>query len=130
MFDRQFFSTILPEHVRAEVAANSGKVPIIELYLNSGAVLDLCHVVRLSDAWLAVAHFCHDDTPEETGVAFLPYGTILRVALTMRDENERQIGFSMSNPPLETATGAPVHPSTGSLDVPPLAATAPKPSNG
>jgi hypothetical protein len=48
----------------------------------------------------------------------------------MRDENERQIGFSMSNPPLETATGAPVHPSTGSLDVPPLAATAPKPSNG
>ena len=42
MFDRMFFATVLPEHVRAEVAANPGKVPIIELYLMSGAVLDLC----------------------------------------------------------------------------------------
>lgn len=108
MFDRFFFSTILPEHVRAEVAASSGKVPIIELYLTSGAVLDLCHVVRLADTWVAVAHFCREDAYDDTDIAFLPYGTITRVSLTMRDANDREIGFSMTNAPLETPAGTPV----------------------
>lgn len=108
MFDRLFFATILPEHVRAEVAANPGKVPIIELYLASGAVLDLCHVVRLADAWVAVAHFCRDDAFDDADIAFLPYGTIVRVSLTMRDEKEREIGFSTANAPLETPAGTPV----------------------
>lgn len=110
MFDRQFFGTVLPEHVRAEVVANPGKVPVIELHLTSGAVLDLCHIVRLSDAWLAVAHFCHEDAAHDADIAFLPYQTIHRVSLAMRDENERKIGFSMTSPPLETTTGTPVHP--------------------
>ncbi|MDQ3547940.1 MAG: hypothetical protein M3439_03890 [Chloroflexota bacterium] len=111
MFDRLFFGTILPEHVRAEAAANPGKVPIIELYLASGAVLDLCHVVRLADTWVAVTHFCREDVFDDTDLAFLPYGTITRVSLTMRDAKEREIGFSMTNPPLETPADAPVHAS-------------------
>jgi hypothetical protein len=110
MFDRQFFAAILPEHVRAEVAANPGRIPIIELYLVSGAVLDLCHVVRLADAWVAVAHFSDEDHFDNTDIAFLPYGTITRVSLTMRDEKERQIGFSTSHAPIETPNGTPVLP--------------------
>jgi hypothetical protein len=110
MFDRQFFSTILPEHVRAEVAANPGRVPVIELYLMSGAVLDLCHVVRLADTWVAVARFCHDDRQDDTDITFLPYGTIARVSLSTRDEKEREIGFSTSYPPIETPSATPVHP--------------------
>lgn len=109
MFDRQFFGAILPEHVRAEVAADPDKVPIIELYLASGAVLDLCHVVRLADNWVAVAHFCREDQFDDTDIAFLPYATITRVSLTMRDAKEREIGFSMANLPLETEAGLPVH---------------------
>ena len=35
MFDRQFFGTILPEHVRTTASAHPGKVPVIEA---SGAV--------------------------------------------------------------------------------------------
>ena len=112
MFDRQFFGTILPEHVRAEVAATPDKVPIIELYLTSGAVLDLCHIVRLADTWLAVAHFCREDVFDDTDIAFLPYGTILRVSLTMRDKKEREIGFTTTRAPLETPGGTPVHVST------------------
>jgi hypothetical protein len=110
MFDRQFFASILSEHVRAEVAANPGRVPIIELYLVSGAVLDLCHVVRLADAWVAVAHFCDEDRFDKTDIAFLPYGTITRVSLTLRDEKEREIGFSTAHAPIETPNGTPVHP--------------------
>lgn len=117
MFDRLFFGTILPEHVRAEVAANPGKVPVIELYLVGGAVLDLCHVVRLADAWVAVAHFCREDVFDDTDIAFLPYGTITRVSLTLRDAKEREIGFSVTNPPLETPAGAPVQPGTGTAPV-------------
>jgi hypothetical protein len=118
MFDRQFFSTILPEHVKAEAAANPGQVPVIHLYLAGGAVLDLCHVVRLADTWVAVAHFCHDDDlDEDADISFLPYGTIARVELAMRDQKDRQLGFSMANPPIETVTGAPVQPVAGSPDV-------------
>ena len=113
MFDRQFFGTILPEHVRAEVLANPGKVPVIELHLAGGGVLDLCHIVRLSDAWLAVAHFCRDDDVDDTDVAFLPYLTIIRVSLGMRDKQERQIGFSMTSPPLESPTGVLVPTAVG-----------------
>ena len=126
MFDRQFFGTILPEHVRAEVAADPHKVPIIELYLVGGAVLDLCHVVRLADTWVAVAHFCRDDSFDDTDIAFLPYGTITRVSLTMRDRQEREIGFSMTNPPLETPAGTPVHASATTPQI--AAAVAPSQS--
>ena len=113
MFDRLFFGTILPEHVRAEAASDPDKTPIIQLYLVGGAVLDLCHVVRLADTWVAVAHFCREDVFDDTDIAFLPYGTITRVSLTMRDKQEREIGFSMTNAPLETPTGEPLHASVG-----------------
>lgn len=121
MFDRLFFATILPEHVRVEVAANPGKVPIIELYLMSGAVLDLCHVVRLADTWVAVAHFCRDDAFDDADIAFLPYGTITRVSLTLRDQKEREIGFSMTTPPIDTPAGTPIHTGTSVTPAPPPA---------
>ncbi len=101
MFDRLFFASVLPEHVRSEITSNPGKVPIIELHLMNGSTLDLCHVVRLSDTWVAVAHFCRDDAFDDTDIAFLPYGTIIRVSLTLRDPKEREIGFSMTPPPIE-----------------------------
>ncbi|MEX1157478.1 MAG: hypothetical protein WEC79_00945 [Thermomicrobiales bacterium] len=114
MFDRVFFGTILSEHVRSESAANPGKVPIIELYLVGGAVLDLCHVVRLADTWVAVAHFCREDVFDDTDIAFLPYGTIARVSLSMREAKEREIGFSVTNLPLETPAGTPLQATSGS----------------
>jgi hypothetical protein len=120
MFDRQFFGTILPEHVRAEVSANAGKVPVIELFLVGGAVLDLCHVVRLADTWVAVAHFCRDDAFDDTDIAFIPYGTIVRVSLSMRDAKDREIGFTMTPPPLVTpaSPAAPTAPGGPVIAVP------------
>ena len=118
MFDRQFFGTILQEHVRAEVSANPGKVPVIELHLVGGGVLDLCHVVRLADAWLAVEHYTDEDHDEDTGIAFLPYTAIARVMLVMRDEAVRQIGFTMATPPIESPLGLPVQVSPGAKQPP------------
>jgi hypothetical protein len=94
MFDRQFFATVLPDHVRSTVAANPGMVPVIELVLGDRTVLDLCHIVRLHDAWLAVAYFCQDDAYDDVDIAFVPYQTVVRVNLTLRDASERRIGFS------------------------------------
>jgi hypothetical protein len=129
MFDRQFFSTILPEHVRAEAAANPGKIPIIQLYLTSGAVLDLCHVVRLADAWVAVAHFCREDDFDDADISFLPYGTIARVELAMHDENDRKIGFSTTTPPLELPADARVPASLApTVAAGPVAMSRPKPT--
>lgn len=129
MFDRQFFSTILPEHVRAEAAANPGKVPIIELYLTSGTVLDLCHVVRLAETWVAVAHFCRDDDFDDADISFLPYGTIVRVKLAMHDEKDRKIGFSTANPPLEIPADAPVQASLAPpVSAEPVAVSRPEPT--
>ncbi len=129
MFDRQFFSLILPEHVRAEVAANPGKIPIIQLYLTSGVVLDLCHVVRLAEAWVAVAHFCREDDFDDADISFLPYGTIARVELAMHDENDRKIGFSTTTPPLEAPADARVPASLARpVAAEPVAASQPKPT--
>jgi hypothetical protein len=110
MFDRQFFGTILPEHVQATARNHPGKVPVIELHLGDRTVLDLCHIVRLADTWVAVAHFCADDSFEDYDVAFVPYPTIVRVALTMKRNDERQIGFSADAVPDEL-------PAEGSLPV-------------
>jgi len=102
MFDRQFFGAILPEHVRTTAASHPGKVPVIELHLGDRTVLDLCHIVRLADAWVAVAYFCEDDAHADYDVAFVPYATIGRVTLTMKLGEERQIGFRSDEVPLET----------------------------
>src|SRR5215210_340528 len=101
MFDRQFFQTILPEHVRTTVASHPGRVPVIELLLGNGATLDVCHIVRLSDAWVAVAYFCDDDAYNGYDVTFVPYVTIARVNLTMKPETERHIGFNTDIAPAE-----------------------------
>jgi hypothetical protein len=105
VFDRLFFSSILPEHVRAAVAAHDGRVPVLEIHLGDRSVLDLCHIVRLADAWVAVAYFCREDARDEYGIAFVPYATIVRVTLTMRDEAERDIGFDTDVTPIQTPSG-------------------------
>jgi hypothetical protein len=87
VFDRQFFSSILPEHVRTTAAAHPGRVPVLEIHLVDRTILDLCHVVRLADGWVAVAYFCRADA---------------RVTLTMRDAGERRIGFDTTAEPIET----------------------------
>lgn len=102
MFDRQFFGTILPEHVRTAVASDPGRVPVIELHLGDRTVLDLCYIVRLADAWVAVAYFCEDDGYNGYDVAFIPYATIARVNLTMKPEEERKIGFRTDATPIST----------------------------
>jgi hypothetical protein len=120
MFDRLFFSSILPEHVRSSVAAHSGSVPVLELHLLDRTVLDLCHIVRLADSWIAVAYFCREDAPAERGIAFIPYATIARVELTMHDDAEREIGFETGVKPIETSSDASdahlVVPTSGSTE--------------
>lgn len=108
MFDRQFFGTILPEHVRTTVAAHHGKVPVLEVHLGDRTILDLCHIVRLADDWVAVAYFCQDDAWDDYDVAFIPYTTIMRVTLTMREQGDRPIGFRTEREPIETpSSGQP-----------------------
>lgn len=93
MFDRQFFAQILPEHVRSLVRSHAGQTAVLELHLAGGTTLDLCHVVRVADTWVAVAHFCRGDREDNTDIAFIPYQTIARVTISMRDQAERRIGF-------------------------------------
>jgi hypothetical protein len=102
MFDRQFFATILPEHVRTTVAAHPGKVPVIEMHLGDRTVLDLCYIVRLADTWVAVAHYCREDAFDDYDVAFVPYGTIVRVSLTMKHDADRHLGFRTDSRPIDT----------------------------
>lgn len=108
MFDRQFFGAILPEHVRTMASAEPERAPVVQLALAGGLTLDLCHIVRLADGWVAVAHYCREGEWEEHEVAFIPYGTIARVTLAMRSREEREIGFRVDEQPIETPPqGAP-----------------------
>jgi cell wall assembly regulator SMI1 len=108
MFDREFFGAILPEHVRRSLAAHDDKTAIVEVHLGDRTVLDLCHVVRLDDKWVALAHYCRDDPHDDVDIAFVPYATIVRVSLTLRSNAERDMGFQMHSEPAG-GTAAPLN---------------------
>ena len=97
MFDAAFYRTALPALVRAECEARPERVPVVELHLASGRVLDLCHISHLADAWVACHYFRDTETCEEMDVAFLPYGLISMVTVSLHHPEKRRLGFDVSS---------------------------------
>jgi hypothetical protein len=74
-------------------------VPVVTLLLSNGRVLDLCHIVRLDGAWLAVQYFRDTQTCPEMDVAFLPYELVSMVTVSLRHPGNRKIGFQQVQDP-------------------------------
>jgi hypothetical protein len=95
VFDATFYKETLPERITRDCEGHPGDTPVVNLHLSNGTVLDLCHVVRLADMWLAVAHFRDSKTCADMDIAFVPYELVIMVTVSMYRPEVRAMGFSL-----------------------------------
>ena len=96
MFDAIFYKSVLPERVVQECKGNPALLPVVNLFLANGRVLDLCHIVHLAEAWLAVQYFRDTQTCQEMDLAFLPYELVTMVTVSMQHPDSRKTGFQQA----------------------------------
>jgi len=94
-FGASFFCTVLFDRVWALCHGSSPGVPIVQLHLVDGSVLDLCHVTQLAPQWISVAVFREVPSCDDMDLVFVPYAAIHRVTISARPPAERPIGFQM-----------------------------------
>lgn len=94
-FDAVFFASVFGDRVREQCASRPDAVPVVELRLADGAVLDLCHLEGLSAGWLAAQVYRDTETCEEMDLIFVPYGLITRITISTWHPHERRIGFDL-----------------------------------
>src|SRR3990172_1079682 len=98
-FNAAFYREALPERVAAECHGRPDAVPVVKLHLANGQVLDLCHIVHLADDWFAVQHFRDAETCADMDLAFLPYGLVGLITVSIHHPGSRRLGFSMGEKP-------------------------------
>jgi len=94
-FGPSFFLSVLDDRVREQCDQHPESVPVVELHLGDGTMLDLCHVPGLGPQWLAAQFYRDRETCEEMDVTFVPYGLITRVTISMWHRNQRTAGFDL-----------------------------------
>ncbi|MBI2172548.1 MAG: hypothetical protein HYU30_11155 [Chloroflexi bacterium] len=98
-FDAAFYKTVLPERVAQECKASPKLLPVVNLLLADGHILDLCHILHLADTWLVVQYFRDVQTCQDMDVAFLPYELVSMVTVSLRHPGNRKIGFQQVQDP-------------------------------
>jgi hypothetical protein len=93
MFDEAFFRVALPDLVTAECRRQPNRTPVVELRLGDCGALDVCHVGRLDEKWLAIAFYRDPRTCEDMDYAFLPYELVTRVTVSLHSREQRKLGF-------------------------------------
>jgi hypothetical protein len=96
VFDAHFYQTVLLDRVSAECQAHPEQIPAVLLSLADGAQLDLCHIARLADTWLAVACFRDRATCDDMDQIFLPYRVVVRVTLSLHHPQTHRLGFDVA----------------------------------
>src|SRR5574341_1750905 len=106
VFDAGFYRTVLPWWIRTQCEGKLRGVPVVELRLADGAVLDVCHLVNLADQWMAISHFRDAETCDDMDMAFIRYETVMRINVSMHDPKSRRIGFDVTKSPVTGIPGA------------------------
>lgn len=108
-FGPAFFLGQLRAFARDRCPDPAESLPAVELHLVTGEVLDLCHVMGLAPAFMAVA--VHDG-PRSGGrearmrTELLPYAHITRVTIRPVHEAGAHVGFDLHSEPEVLATAA------------------------
>jgi hypothetical protein len=92
VFDGDFYRSVLPQLIAGQGRKRGSDVPVVELRLADGIALDLCKILRLAERWMCVSYYrdssCHDED-----IAFVPYGAVARVQVSMHAPDRRRLGF-------------------------------------
>lgn len=94
-FGPAFFLTQLGAFVRERCPMPAEVLPVVEVHLVTGDVLDVCHVIGLAPSWLALAVFDVRDAqgPPAMRTELLPYAAILRVTIRAAATGGKRVGF-------------------------------------
>jgi hypothetical protein len=91
-FSRSFFNTTLGDIIERSGKDRSYK---LTLYLVDGSTLDVCKIEELADQHMSVRAFQGEDDTCELSLNIIPYGTIYRLQLSPKEEEEGngRVGF-------------------------------------
>lgn len=97
-FGPRFFKTRFYTWVR-EACAIDNSVPVLELLLTSGQVLDVSHIVDLKEDHMLVCVFTDVRDCSDTYHTYIRYQTIFSINVLKSAHNERSMGFNMDKEP-------------------------------
>lgn len=90
-FSRTFFNTTLGDVIERYGKDRSYK---LTLFLVDGTTLDVCEIGELAEQYMSVRAFHGEDDSCELAMNIIPYGTIYRLQLSPREEDENgRVGF-------------------------------------
>ncbi len=90
-FSRAFFNTMLGDLIER---IGKDRLYKLTLYLVDGSTLDVCKIEELSDQYMTVRAFQGEDQSCELTVNVIPYGTIYRLQLSPKEEEDNgRVGF-------------------------------------
>lgn len=95
MFDSDFYTEVLPQLVKTECAIGNSDVPVVELRLADGTMLDVCHILYLGPGWLAAACYPFGGPSSPLVTEFIRYDFVTRVTVSVQDTQKRQLGFDL-----------------------------------
>ena len=91
-----FFLGQFGAFVREKCPEPDEALPVVEIHLTDGAVLDLCHVMGVATAWVALAvndPEAREEVPRMR-TELVPYACIVRVTVRSCRAGKPGIGFS------------------------------------
>jgi hypothetical protein len=95
-FGPSFFLRQLGAFVQESCPA-SRALPVVQIHVIGGEILDLCHIIALAPGWIALAVY---DAASDGGVRteLVPYAMVARVTIRLSQEGSR-IGFDATRAP-------------------------------
>lgn len=97
-FGPRFFKTRFYTWIR-EACTISNTVPVLELLLTSGQVLDVSHIAELKEDYMLVCAFLDTRDCNDTYHVYVRYQTIFCINILNKARNERSMGFNMDKEP-------------------------------
>lgn len=97
-FGPSFFLAQLAGFVRDRCPAPDERLPVVELHLQGGEVVEICHVIGVAPAWVALATR-ERHAREMMATVLVAYEQITRVEIRAAASEEHRVGFFQERPP-------------------------------
>ncbi len=100
-FGAAFFLTRLRAFVRERCPDPAEGLPVVELHLADGEVLDLCHVIGVAQGWVALAvnEIERPAAAPRMRTEIVPYECIVRVTVRSARVEAAHVGFDPTRVP-------------------------------
>jgi len=108
-FGPGFFLKQLGAFIRDRCPDPETNLPGLYLHLADGAVLDVCHIIGIAPAWVALA--VRQEDRQSSGptmrTELVPYSMVVRVTIRAGQHGEAHIGFDLGREPSMVAAPGP-----------------------